>query len=78
MTQDFHSHDLYAALGERRQLREPILDVGHRVVRLKVFFRRKHFVEDEVARRRSALLEEIDEVLGITPNQRAQRKRGFA
>jgi len=77
-SQDFHAHDLDAALGKRRKLGEPVLDIGRGVVCLEIVLRGEDLVEDEVARTLAVLLEEIDEVLGITPNQRDQRKRGFA
>lgn len=44
---DRHAHDLDAAIGKLRQLGEPFLDIGHRVMRVEIRLAGENFVEDK-------------------------------
>src|SRR5262245_33954706 len=71
--EDLHFHHLDPAVGELGELGEPVLDVRHRVMGLEISLVGEDFIKYEMARGLAIFLEEIDEILRITPNERDER-----
>src|SRR6185295_13149165 len=72
--EDLHLHGLDAAFREDWKPGEPFLDVGLRVVGLEISLVGEYLIEDEMTRLLSIFLKEIDDVLGVSPNERDQRQ----
>src|SRR6516225_5595703 len=75
-SEDSQFHHLDAAIGESGKLGEPVLDVRHRVVVLKISLIAEDLVEYEMARGIAIFLKKVDEILRVTLNERDQRQCG--
>ena len=71
---DLHFHCLHAAHGQIRQLSKPLLDIRLSIVRLEISFAGEHLIEDEMTRRKSILLQEVDEVFWIAAHELDKRQ----